>query len=214
MIQHQCHRDGCTSPATNEVHLHLSCPAPGLAARLISMKCSIEVCDKHKDDVRGYVLSDVNKETIVATLMDQGMPEPDFLGARFEFKPILAEPITSDPVLMAIAMGRARSQVVRCDREECTNPARWRVIQRFRALAQGGKGPPICEVLTNINVCTLHKKAVKPDDFLDAESRASTLAFVRGQGILFPDVDHPLIDFEELVSGEPEASKIKRIIAR
>lgn len=204
---HQCHKDGCTAVATNEVHLHLSCPAPGLVARLISMKCSIEVCDKHKDDVAGYVLSDANKETICTTLMDQGLPEPDFLMARFEFKPIL-------PAALVATEVPAKPVVVGCDREECTNPARWRVIQRFRALAQAGKGPPICEVLTNLNVCTLHKKAVKPADFLDEESRASTLAFLRGRGILLPDVDHPLIDFEELISGEPETSKIRRIIAR
>ena len=167
------------------------------------MKSSIEVCAKHKDDVRGFVLSDKNQEVIRDSLMDQGLPEPDFLGARFEFVPIGADPIA------AVAL-----PVVGCDRAECTNPARWRVVQKFRALAQGGKGPHICEVMTNLNVCSKHKKQVKPADFLDEESRASTLAFLREKGMLLPDVDHPIIDFVELVGGEPEANKIRRIIAQ
>lgn len=203
---HQCHKDGCTAVATNEVHLHLSCPSPGLVARPISMKCSIEVCDKHKDDVVGYVLSDVNKETIVATLIDQGLPEPNFLTARFEFKPIVpAALVATDAPLKPVVVG--------CDRDECTNPARWRVVQRFRSLAQGGKGPHICEALTNINVCTKHKKAVKPADFLDKESRAATLAFLREQGMLMADVDHPIIAFEELIDGEPESNQVLRMLA-
>lgn len=207
----QCHKDGCTSPAEFTVDLHLTCPAPGLAARMISMRCSIEVCAKHQDDVKDYVLSDANKETICASLMDQGVPEPDFLSARFEFKPIEAPAL--GPVLNPPAAA-SEPVVVGCDRlnddeTPCTNPAKFRVMQRFRALAQRGRGDPICEVLTNMHVCAKHKRQVKPGDFLDPESRATTLAFLRERGMLLPDVDRPIIDFVELVGGEPEASRIR-----
>jgi hypothetical protein len=211
---HQCHKDGCTSPAEFSVNLHLGCPSPGLATRVVSMRCSIEVCEKHKDDVADYVLSDKNKETIAATLIDQGIPEPDFLSARFEFVPIGApalgtidEPVARDDQAMPVP------GVTGCDREGCSNPAQWRVVQRFRSIAQGGRGEPIIEALTNIHVCTAHKREVKPADFLDPESRQRTLEFLRGQGMLLPDVDHPIIYFMQLVGGEPEARQ-KRTIAQ
>ena len=199
----QCHKDGCTSPATNEVSLHVSCPSPGLVARLISMKCSIEVCDVHKADVAAYVLSDANKETIVTTLMDKGLPEPDFLSATFEFTPIAA------PALGAVAEPVAKTRLVGCDRDGCVNPAKFRILLRYRSLAQGGRGDPVCDSITNMYVCARHKREVKPADFVDPESRKATLEFLRGQGMLLPDVDRPIVDFIELVGGEPEASRIK-----
>lgn len=182
------------------------------------MRCSIEVCDDHKDDVHGYVLSDLNKETIVTTLMNSGLPEPDFLSARFEFKPIMpaalaavAAPFSPDGADRPLIEPAA---VVGCDRVDCTNPAQWRVIQRFRTIAQGGKGPPVVEALTNMHVCTKHKREVKAADFLGTDDRERTLAFLRERGILFPDVDRPVIDFVQLVGGEPEANRIKSASAQ
>lgn len=207
-MKRQCHKTGCDSAATNEVSLHLSCPSPGLPARIVGMKCSIEVCDVHKDDVRGYVLSDVNKEHIVEVLMNQGVPEPDFLSAVFEFTPITA------PALGAVAEVAVKPVLIGCDRADCPNPAKFRILLRYRSLAQGGRGDPVCDSMTNMHVCRRHKREVKPADFVDAESRAATLEFLRGQGMLLPDVDRPIVDFIELVSGEPEAAGNRRSIAQ
>jgi hypothetical protein len=187
---HQCHRDQCDAEAIYAVDVHLNCCAPGVNHR-VSMHSTIQVCEAHKDDVRGFILSDKNRETIRDSLMDSGLPEPDFLTAKIELVPIPAVKLI-DVVI----------PVLPCDRDGCANPAKWRIKQRFRARWQGGVGEPRVETLTNLYVCDKHKKETKPKDLLDEESRAETLRHLNDQGMLLPDIDGMILEFVP-VDGQP-----------
>jgi len=95
-----CHKDGCTSGARWSVKFWVDCPEPGGLRRRIGMDCTIVTCDAHQDDVKAYLLSDENRETITTTLMEQaGTLEPDYLTARVEFLPIQREPIEVVPLI-------------------------------------------------------------------------------------------------------------------
>lgn len=187
---HQCHKDGCDSQAVYSVDLHLNCPSPGMS-HAVSMHSTIQVCEKHKDDVRAYVLSDQNRERIRDGLMDSGLPEPDFFTARIELIPLPKEPLI-DMVI----------PIIPCDREGCKNPAKWRIKQKFRALWQGGIGAPRAEALTNLYVCDKHKKETKAKDLLDDESRKETTLYLQDQGMLLPDLDGMILEFVP-VDGQP-----------
>lgn len=86
---HQCHKTGCDSQALYATKFQLDCCAPG-ARQIIKMNCSIKVCEAHRkeNEVRDYLLSPHNRETITTSLMESGYAEPDFLSAKILFEPI------------------------------------------------------------------------------------------------------------------------------
>lgn len=182
---HQCQRDGCHSQATAWVKMYINLPSPGQATKVIDLKLSMEVCDKHQDDVRAYVLSEENKKTIYTQIMDAGLPEPDFLSARIVFVPIPTDHV---------------NLIVGCDREGCANPAKWQIKQIIPEI--GRKGKPRLEAMTNMCVCDKHKRETKPADLLDDDSRKRTLAWLNAKGVLLPDLERMTIEFVPLAAGQ------------
>lgn len=193
---HQCHRDGCDSEAEFIVRLRLNCVAPGVV-QPVTMDCSIKVCARHKDDVRAYVLSDRNKETIRISLTEGGYHEPDFFTARLEFVPVAVPEDKRDVSTVLHVQGRQ----VCCDRAGCANPAKWQVKQLFPMMWQRGAGQPMVEALTNICVCDRHRRETRAADFLDEESRSRTLAWLAKHGVSMPDFDRSEIEFLPLIDG-------------
>lgn len=189
---HQCHRDNCDSAATSAVDLHVVCRAPGGIGHLVKMRCTIKVCDKHRDDVRPYVLSDENRESIRTGLMESGFPEPDFLSARIEFVPIVAEPV-------AVVKPRFVDKVMACDRGGCAHPARWQIKQLFWHMANRGRGPHAIELLSNLYVCEAHRKETKPEHLLMDDDREQTRHLLVRRGLLLPDMDRMKLEFVPLV---------------
>ena len=182
---HQCHRDQCDSQAVASCKLHLTCRVPGGHAVVVAMNCSLQVCEKHKDYVRGYVLSPANQESIRTGLMEGGYPEPDFMSARIEFVPL--------PVEVVVV-----PKVIGCDREGCANPAAWRIKTKIRHIRQRGRGPFAAETLTNIHVCSRHKGEVKAADLLMGDDRANTMKFLNNGGMVLPDLDGMELEFVPL----------------
>jgi hypothetical protein len=176
-LAHQCHADGCESVAEFEVHLHIRCPRPGAPATEVNMQSTINVCAKHQDKARWYLLEKQNQESITVALMDGGYPEPDFFQSRVEFKPIVPDRI---------------EVIVPCTREGCANPARYRVRQVF---PEHGRREPRLNAMTNFYVCEACRKKTTAADLLDDEARASTKAWLNQNGVLLPDLDRMTIEF-------------------
>lgn len=189
MSEHKCHRDGCDSGARWRAYLHLDCAAPGFK-HVLGMESTVEVCDKHRDDVRPYVLSPANKETITVSLMDRGYHEPNWLTARIEFRPIEREPI-----IVAIP----------CDRDGCANPARWQIKQ---VISEIGQRKPRVELTTNLCVCEKHKRETAPADLMDDESRKTTYEYLQKNGVMLPDLDRMALEFVP-ISGAKIAAAMK-----
>lgn len=179
----QCQKSECDSQAEFAVRLHLDLPSPGQPTRQIELQLSMKVCGKHQDDVRPWVLSQENQKALAATLLEQNLPEPDFLTARIEFVPIQAEPVAAWPC---------------CDRAECAKPARWQVKQIIPEI--GRRGTPRLEAMTTMLVCDDCRKITTADDFRDDESRGRTWRWLNHQGVLLPDLDKMTIEFVPLDS--------------
>lgn len=174
----KCHKDGCDSGARWATDLHLDCPIPGGAKRALVLRCAIEVCDAHRDDVKPWVLSDKNRETIALTLMDNGFHEPDFLTARIEFAPV---------------EGRDIKMVEMCCRAGCTERAKYQIKHRF---AEIGRKEMRFESLTNLWVCEKHKRDTKAADLLlNGAVRKKTFEWLQAQGVLLPDLDRSELEF-------------------
>jgi hypothetical protein len=190
---HQCHRDGCASEAAFAVRVRLNCCAPSVT-ELVSMNASIKVCPRHRNDadVRAYIFSEKNKETIRTSLMEGGHHEPDFLSARIEFVPL---PPPKTVLHAQTAPG--------CDRAGCFEPAGWQVKLRLRMMFQRGKGDHMIETLTNLRVCATHREDTKVEGLLDTEGRSATLAFLAERGFSMPDFDTAEVAFVPLVNGRP-----------
>ena len=120
-LKHQCHVDGCDSQAEWGVRVDIMCRAPGVD-HLVRTKSSIEVCHRHKqeDKVRAFVFSPINRESITASLLDSGFPEPDFLSTTIIFEAIG----TGHGVIAAVPT------YVPCDRAGCAKAAKWQVVLR------------------------------------------------------------------------------------
>lgn len=189
---HQCHKARCDSQAVYTTKFSFDVAGPGVRYPIRTM-CSIKVCEQHKSeqDVRAYLLSDHNREQIIAAVTEQGHPEPDFFTAKIIFERIEPEMLT----ILALS-------AVICDRDECRKSARWQVKQRFRMMWQRGKGVPQVEVLTNICVCDEHKALTRAADFLDKESKSGTLAWLNSRGVLMPDFKTMEIAFVPLHDGK------------
>lgn len=171
----------CDSGARWEPHLHLECQAPGFK-RLLSFTTGIECCDAHQESVKPYVLSDANRERLTALLIDNGYPEPNYLTARIEFKPA---PESREPVIAAEP----------CNRHECTEIARWRIIQVIPHITKVGE---VTRLPTNLCVCDVHKGTVKAADLLDPQSRATTHKTLRERGIGLRSLRRMKLEFEDL----------------
>lgn len=190
----QCHRDDCELDAEFEAWLHVNCCAPGVT-RAVKMKSSIICCNRHRLDVKDYVLSDRNKDVIATKLIEGGYPEPDFLSARIEFVPL-------PPTRTVLhAQGPAVAPVP-CDRAECERPARWQIKQVFRLAWQKGTGRPLIEALTKMCVCDRCRELVRPRDLMDPEDKAATQAWLVSRGILNADFKTMQVGFEPMVDGE------------
>lgn len=86
--QHQCHRDGCDSPATHQLHLHIRYGRYHRATEhLVSTLrvCDSKTCRKAAND---YLLSEHNKGIISAKLATIGRLTIDWPNAMVEFVPI------------------------------------------------------------------------------------------------------------------------------
>lgn len=173
----KCHKIGCDSGARWASDLHLDCPIPGGAKRALVLRCAIEVCDEHRDEVRPYILSEENREKIALSLMDNGFHEPDFLTARIEFVPVV---------------GRDIRMVQTCTREGCTERAAYQLKRRF---FQIGSKAPCLEALTSWWVCEEHKKDTVAADLLAGDGRERTFAWLQAQGIVLPDLDRSELEF-------------------
>jgi hypothetical protein len=185
--EHKCHKDGCDSGARWRAYLHLECPAPGMK-RIVGMESSIEVCDQHRDDVRPWMLSAHNREAITVKLMDNGLPEPNFLTARVEFKPVHSAPL---------------AVLAPCDREGCTHVAKWRVIQVIPRM--GGKIGDAVRLTTNLCVCEACRPSVKPADLLDPASRAATHRALEQAGVRLRSLNRMKVEFAPLMTKLPDA---------
>lgn len=200
---HQCHRDGCDTEAKFAVRLRVNCVAPGVV-QPVAMDCSIKVCERHREEVRLFVLSDRNRETIRTSLMEGGYHEPDFMTARLEFVPVAA-PVEKQEERTVL---HVRGPTVCCDRAGCANPAKWQIKQRFRMMWQRGKGRPMVEALTNMCVCDKHRNETKAADFLDADSRSATLGWLSKHGVSLPDFDTSEIAFIPMTDGGRVSPKV------
>ncbi len=183
---HQCHRDNCDSEAVAAVELRIMCCAPGVK-ELVRMNCSIEVCEKHKDQVREFVLSDRNRKTITNGLTDGGFPEPDFLTAQVMFVPI-EKPIT----ILHNPSGQ-----LRCDRSCCVEPAVWQIALAFKMTWQTrAKDKPLIKSLTDMCVCNEHRDGLQASDLLDdPANRAATVGYLARQGVATPNLTDVEIEF-------------------
>ena len=82
---HQCHFDGCDSPAVYQVFVHLRY---GWQLRAIeSLKSTVKVCDRHKKHANDFILSDHNKANISKQLATIGRLGIDWPNAMIEFVP-------------------------------------------------------------------------------------------------------------------------------
>lgn len=191
-LSHQCHRDGCDSEALFATKVTLTCRAPG-QSEVVKMTSSIKVCARHAvaADVRRYILSDRNRETILTSLTEGGHLEPDFLSLQVEFEPLETAKV---PLIV-------NRPVLTCDRAGCTKVAKWQVEELFRMMWQRGRGKPLVRALTNLCVCDEHRHSLKPADLLDPESKSTTLAWLNSREVSMPDFDTMQIDFVPVRSG-------------
>lgn len=89
--RHQCHRIGCDSEATHELHLRLWFPGWGQVLPL-DMRSTIKTCDQHRAAFMVWILSERKKVEIAAELARQGFGDPDFSSAEVEFVPLASIP--------------------------------------------------------------------------------------------------------------------------
>lgn len=89
--RHQCHRVGCDSEATHELHLRLW--FDGLMHPLpLDMRSTIKTCERHIPAYSVWMLSEPNKYRITTGLALQGFGPPDFSSAEIEFVPLASIP--------------------------------------------------------------------------------------------------------------------------
>lgn len=179
---HQCHYTDCDSGARWSVHLHIECQAPG-KKHLLAFATTIECCDEHQAKVKAYVLSDENREKLSDLLMDNGYPEPNYLTARIEFRPVSREPVIA---------------AENCNRGDCSEIARWRIVQAIPHVAKIGE---VVRLPTNLCVCDRHKDETKPSDLLDPQSRAITHKALRERGLGLRSLNRMRLEFEALRGG-------------
>lgn len=88
----QCHRDGCDSEACWRLHLQVECVGTVVAKERIRLRAptSIRVCNdkQHHKAALEYLMSDGNKSRIVAGLLANGFPAPDWSSATAIFEPL------------------------------------------------------------------------------------------------------------------------------
>ncbi|HSV24364.1 MAG TPA: hypothetical protein VLJ17_15215 [Xanthobacteraceae bacterium] len=178
-LERKCHWQSCDSGARWQPHLHIECQGVGIG-RALSLISTIECCDEHRENVKPYVLSDANREAITTKLMDEGYPEPNFLTARIEFKPI---------------EDRGPVAVETCNREGCTEFARWRIVQAIPHMTKIGD---VERLRTNLVVCDKHKAEVVPADLLDPESKAATHRALKARGLALRSLKRMKLEFEAM----------------
>lgn len=74
----RCHKDGCDSQAKWSVAVAFNTVNTGNGTKRYECGCSIQVCDAHREDVTGYVLSDKNRNELVATMKNEALDPPNF----------------------------------------------------------------------------------------------------------------------------------------
>jgi hypothetical protein len=82
---HQCHHDGCDSPAEWEVYLHIHYGLHHAASQ--TLKSTVRVCDRHRRHANDYILSETNKALISRELAKIGRLRIDWANAMIEFVP-------------------------------------------------------------------------------------------------------------------------------
>jgi len=87
--KHQCHRDGCDSPAVWQVFLHFRYGWHLVAIE--TMKSTIRVCDRHRRAANDFILSSHNKKTISREMAKMGRLNIDWDNAMIEFVPLNEE---------------------------------------------------------------------------------------------------------------------------
>src|SRR5262249_2148419 len=116
-LKHQCHRDGCDSPAVWRARLSLHAAGPGVERIDFDGMPSVQVCDAHRKAAIDYVLSDANKDEITRAFAETGLARPDWSSATVGFVPI-ANPEPDAPE-------KPVDVVTPCDRDGCVLPAKF-----------------------------------------------------------------------------------------
>lgn len=89
---HQCHCDGCDSPASWQLWLQMECIAKDGGRIRLQSESTIRLCNKpaHHAKALRFLLSERNKAAIAAGLKSNGFPPPDFSSATPLMVPLAA----------------------------------------------------------------------------------------------------------------------------
>ena len=129
--RHQCHFDGCDSPAEYEGHVKLW--YKGLDGRPVpmEMKATALVCARHRVACATSIITERNKE-MLAQQLTPSIGKPDFDSMTIEFHEIPRDKTV-------IELGYVPPpQFVQCSKmlpevngkqEQCKMPARWQVMR-------------------------------------------------------------------------------------
>lgn len=209
-LAHQCHREGCDSACKWIAYARFQCRSPAMRIDCFG-PTTIMVCDKHRraQDVEEYMLSDRNKQAMVAQIAADGKyPPPDFESFRFEFYPIDAQPEamqekrpdgvltieTGEPKPLSVLHDVRRdvqvpvpAKVIKCDRQECSNPAKFKIAFEVPPLGHAKIEKKNCiQTLVNLHVCNKHSKDLKVADFLTPEAKGKVLGEMSMRGLALP----------------------------
>lgn len=89
-LSHQCHRDGCDSESRWQACVRFFCFAlPNQPATEMRCTTTVQVCDRHKRAASEFILSGENKTAIMAALVKEAAPLPNFETAEVVFIPIV-----------------------------------------------------------------------------------------------------------------------------
>lgn len=102
---HQCHHDGCDSPAIWDVYLHIHYGHKHVAVE--HLKSSVRVCDKHRKHANDFILSEHNKAVVSRELAKIGRLMIDWPNAMIEFVPSGEIAWGPDQMVKLEAAGRA-----------------------------------------------------------------------------------------------------------
>jgi hypothetical protein len=178
---HQCHRDGCDSEAVWQMFVRFTTRTPSGTLYPMLAQSSITVCDAHRKDAAESFLTPRNLDTFAAGLERQNLACPHPNSINFEFGRIprersVIEVRTDEP-----------AKVIRCDRAECINPAKWQIALKVWNIGQTKSRSRPLRILLGLCVCQRHRQESTVKNVLLPEGKSKLLGVLTECGIPMPD---------------------------